>query len=317
MVKVVTDSACDIPLEIARKLSITIVPLYIQFDGKTYRDGIDLNVDRLYYELAHSREIPKTSMPSPGDFIKVYSDLAKETEQIISIHLSSGYSGTCDVARLARSYIKGKCRVEVIDSNSVSVGLALIVIASAKAAHEGKNLDQIIDLLHQIIPQVRMFGETSSFPPVLKGKRLRLTRGLIFLGKIGTALRTRMLGEIYDGGRIRSPALVLGQKWALNKLKRWAQSLMGVTEIAIAYSTMPDEAEMLAERLESLVPREHILITRLGCATSTYVGPGVFAMALLSGKQRQSILASYSEHSVKLASARFGQSTVRGEDCPV
>ena len=317
MVKVVTDSTCDIPLEVARKLSITIVPLYIQFGGKTYRDGIELNVDRLYYDLAHSQEIPKTSMPSPGDFIKVYSDLAKETDQIISIHLSPGYSSTCDVARLARSYIEDKCRVEVIDSNSVSVGLALIVIASAKAAQEGKNLDQVIELVHQIIPQVRMFGETNSFPPVLKGKRLRLTRGLIFLGKIGTALHTRILGEIYDGGKIRSPALVLGKKWALNKLKRWAQKFIDIKEIVIAYSTMPDEAEMLAERLKSLVPREHILITRLGCATSTYVGPGAFAMALISGKQRQTIPTSHFEHSVKSASARFGQSTVRGEDCLV
>lgn len=317
MVKVVTDSTCDIPLEIARKLAITIVPLYIQLDGKTYRDGIDLGVNRLYYETAHGREIPKTSMPSPGDFIKVYSDLAKETDQIISIHLSHGYSGTCDVARLARSYIEGKCRVEVIDSNSVSVGLALIVIAGAKAAQEGKNLDQIIDLLHQIIPQVRMFGETSSFSPVLRGKRFRLTRGLICLGKIGSALGVRMLAEIYDGGRIRSPALALGQKWALNKLKRWAQSLTGITEIAIAYSTMPNEADTLAEQLESLISREHILITRFGCATSTYVGSGAFAMAIISSKQRQFIPASYSKHYTQLTSTRFGQSPVRGEDCPV
>lgn len=125
------------------------MPLYIQFGGKTYRDGIDLDADKLYHELAHSREIPKTSMPSPGDFLKVYSDLASETEQIISIHLSSGYSGTCNVAELARSYLGDKCRVEVIDSNSVSVGLGLVVIAAAKTAQEGKNLDQIVDMLHK------------------------------------------------------------------------------------------------------------------------------------------------------------------------
>jgi DegV family protein with EDD domain len=228
MVKVVTDSTCDIPLELARKLSITVVPLYIQFGGKTYRDGVDLSVDGLYHELAHNREIPKTSMPSPGDFIKVYNDLAKETDQIISIHLSPGYSGTCDVARLAKSYIEDKCRVKLIDSNSVSVGLALTVIACAKAAQEGKNLDQIINLAHQIIPQIRMFGKTSSFPPILKGKRFRLTRGITLLGEIGTALGTKLLGEVYDGGKVRSPTLVFGQRWALNKLKRWAQSFIGV-----------------------------------------------------------------------------------------
>lgn len=317
MVRVVTDSTCDIPAEIARKLSISMVPLYIHFGGKTYRDGVDLDVDRLYYELAHSKEIPRTSIPSPGDFATVYNDLAKETDQIISIHLSPGYSGTCNAARLGKSYVEDKCRVEVVDSGSVSVGLALIVIASAKAAQKGKNLDQVSDLVHEIIPQVRMFGETNSFSPVLKGKRLRLSRRLILLGKVGTALGARMLGEIYDGGKILSPAVVLGQKRALNKLERWAGEVAGVKEIGIAYSTMASEAEMLADQLQSVVPEEHILVTRFGCATSTYIGPGALAMAVIGGQQRQTARKLHLERSVKLASARFRVPTLWGEDCPV
>lgn len=67
MVKVVTDSTCDIPLEIARQLSITIMPLDIQIGAETYRDGIDIDADRVYHELAHGQKIPKTSVPSPGD----------------------------------------------------------------------------------------------------------------------------------------------------------------------------------------------------------------------------------------------------------
>ncbi len=284
-VKIVTDSSCDIPPEIARKLSITIVPLYIQFGDKTYRDGIDLDVDRLYHELAHSGEIPKTSVPSPGDFLKVYSNLAAETDQIISIHLSSGYSGTCNVAKLAQSYLDDKCRVEIIDSNSVSVGLGLIVIAAAKAAQEGKSLDQIVDLVHQISLRSHIFGKIEDLVSVLKGKRFRLTRGLILLGKISMALHIKLLGEVYDGGKIRSPAYVIGHKMALNQLKRWAKGCKGIKDLAIAYSTMPHEAEMLAECLEPLFPRERILITRLGCATSTYVGPGTLVMALVTDKQ--------------------------------
>ncbi len=84
MVRIVTDSTCDIPFEIARKLSITIVPLHIQIGGETYRDSIDLTADRVCHELVHSHEIPKTSTPSPGDFVTVYNKLAAETDQIIS-----------------------------------------------------------------------------------------------------------------------------------------------------------------------------------------------------------------------------------------
>ena len=285
MVKVVTDSSCDIPPEIANKLSITIVPLCIELGGKTYRDGIDIDVDRVYHELAHGQETPKTSVPPPGDFIEVYNNLAAETDQIISIHLAPGYSGTYNAASLAKTYLDNSCRVEVIDSNSASVGLGLIAIAAAKAAQEGKDLDKIVDLVHQIISRTHIFGKCDSFPHILQGKRLHFTRVLILLGNISMALHMKMLGEIYDGGKVRSPAYVVGLKMALNQLKRWAKSFETLEELAIAYATMPQEAEMLAECLEPLFPRERMLITRLGCATSTYLGPGTLAMGLVHGEQ--------------------------------
>jgi len=281
MVRIVTDSTCDIPVEIARQLDITVVPLRIQIGNETYRDGIDINADRVYHELIHGRELPKTSAPSPGDFVTVYKDLAAETGEIISIHLSPGYSGTHDVARLASSYVKDKCRVEVVDSDSISVGLGLIVIAAARAAREGKNLEQIIDIMRQVIPRTHLFGKVDNFSYLLKGKRFRLTRGLILLGRISMALSIKLLGEVYDGGKIRSPKLIFGRAMALNRLKWWAENFSGVKEIAIAYSATLDEAEMLAHRLGALIPREHILITRLGCATFIYGGSGTLAMALI------------------------------------
>ena len=285
MVKVVTDSTCDIPVEIARQLDITVVPLRIQIGNETYRDGMDINADRVYHELIHGREFPKTSAPSPGDFITVYNNLAAETDEIVSVHLSRGYSGTCDVARLASSYVKDKCRVEVVDSNSVSIGLGLMVIAAARAAREGKNLEQILDIMHQVIPRTRLFGKVDNFSYLFRGKRFRLTRGLILLGRISMALGIKLLGGVYDGGKIRSPKLVFGRPMALNRLKRWAEDFSSVKEIAIAYSAALDEAETLAQHLEALIPREHILITRLGCVTSTYVGPGTLVMALVEGKE--------------------------------
>ncbi|MEA3442229.1 MAG: DegV family protein [Chloroflexota bacterium] len=284
MVKVVTDSSCDIPIELARRLGITIIPLYIQIGTETYRDGIDIGIDRLYYELAHAEGIPKTSAPSPGDFVKIYNDLAMETDQIISIHLSSKYSGTYNTARLAESYVRDKCRVELVDANSVSIGLGLVVITAAEAAQEGKSLDEVVEIVQQVIQRSRMFGKIDSLTQLLKGKRFHLTEGLIVLGKIGTALGIRLVGEVYDGGKIRSPVLAFGRTRAMNQLEHWIKKLAPVKKIAIAHSTNVDEAEILAERLKVLLSREQMLITRLGCLTSMYVGPGTLAVALISGK---------------------------------
>jgi len=285
MVKVVTDSTCDIPAEIARQLDITVVPLRIQLGNETYRDGAELTSDRVYHELVHGRELPKTSAPSPGDFVTVYNELAAETDEVVSIHLSPGYSGTCDAARLASSYVTDKCRVEVVDSKSVSVGLGLVAMAAARAAREGKNLEQIVDLMRQLVPRVHLFGKVDNFSYLFKGKRFRLSKGLVLLGRMSMSLGIKLLGEAYGDGRIRSPRLVIGRAMALNCLKRWAKDFCGVKEIAVAYSAMFGEAEMLAQRLEVLVPREHILISRLGCVTSTYIGPGTLVMALIGGKE--------------------------------
>jgi len=281
MVKVVTDSSCDIPADIASRLSITVVPLCIQVGGKTYRDGVDIEVDRIYHEMTQGQETVKTSVPPPGDFIEVYHNLATQTDQIISIHLASGYSGTYNAASLARSYLEDKCRVEVIDSNSASVGLGLIAIVAAKAAQEGKDLDQVVGLVRQIIPRTRVFGKCDDFPYILRRNRLHFTRVLILLGNISATLHMKMLGEIYDGGKVHSPAYVVGLKMALNRLKRWAESFETIEELAIAYSTMRQEADMLATCLESVFPRERMLITRLGCSTATYLGPGILAMSLI------------------------------------
>ena len=284
MVKVVTDSTCDLPPEIADLLDITIVPLYIQLGDKNYRDGVDISADRVYHELTHSREIPKTSAPSPGDFATVYSNLAVKSNQIISIHLSQDYSGTFNAATLAKSYLEDKCRVEVIDSNSVSVGLGLLVVAAAKAAQEGRNLDQIVEMVNQTIRRVHLFGKVGDIAHILKGKRIPLTRWLIWSGKVGEAVGIKLLGELYDGGKVRSPVLLFGQARALNRLRRWAEAFAPVKEVAIVYSTALEEAEMLANRLEILFPRELILITKLGCVTATYIGPGTLGMAFVSGK---------------------------------
>jgi len=281
MVKVVTDSTCDIPVEIARRLDITVVPLRIQIGNETYRDGIDINADRVYHELIHGWELPKTSAPSPGDFVTVYNDLAAETGEIVSVHLSPGYSGTFEAASLASSYVKDKCRVEVVDSNSVSVGLGLIVIAAARAAREGKNIDEILDIIRHAIPRTRLFGKVDDFVYLLRGKRFRLTKGMVVLGRISMALGIKMLAEVHGSSRLRSPSLVIGRRMALADLRRRAESFPDVKEVAIAYSTVPDEAEMLARSLEPLAGKERIIVTRLGCVTSTYVGPGTLVMALV------------------------------------
>lgn len=279
MVGIVSDSTCDLVPELRYGFGVHVVPLYVQIGDQTYKDGIDLDSDRLYREIQAAR-IPKTSAPSPGDFVAVYSRLARRFRHIVSIHLAEGYSGTVGAARLASSYVRDRVDVTVVDSCSVSVGLGSVVLAAARVAHGGTSLDQVMHVTESAIGRCRLYGKLDDFGYLFRGRRFRLTRWLESVGRLSSRVKVKMVGEAYNGGRIRSPALVVGQAMALRHLKRMATRVDSLEDVLIGYSTVPEEAQMLALGLQELLPEDRINITRIGSVTSTYVGPGTLVMAL-------------------------------------
>ena len=129
-VKVVTDSGSDIPLGVAKELDITVVPVYIYFGDKAYKDGIELGPDELYKRLVEGTIYPTTTQPMPVDFAKTYGALSENADAIVSIHLSAKVSGTYNAALQGIKIAKPKCEVHVVDSLFVSVGLGIIAMAA-------------------------------------------------------------------------------------------------------------------------------------------------------------------------------------------
>jgi len=103
-VKIITDSTADLPAKLAQELGITVVPVYLRFGEKVYRDGVDISHDEFYQRLVESPIHPSTSQPTPADFADVYSKLSKETDEVVSIHVSSKVSGTYNSALQAGSW---------------------------------------------------------------------------------------------------------------------------------------------------------------------------------------------------------------------
>ena len=129
-VKIVTDSGSDIEQAEAKKLGITVVPVYVRFGDEIYRDGVDIDSPEFYRKLATSSIHPSTAAPSPGDFAKVYEEAAQETEEIVSIHITSKHSAVCNAALVAKDIAERKgCRIEVVDSKGVTMWQGLVVIA--------------------------------------------------------------------------------------------------------------------------------------------------------------------------------------------
>ncbi len=139
-VRIATDSTSDIPPEVAQRLDVTVIAQNVHFGTETYKDNVTITPDDFYSLLASSPELPKTSQASPGDFKNTFDELGVDADGIVSIHVSSKISGTYNSAVQGAAMTLAKCPVEVIDSEQASMGLGLIVVAAAEAAHRGPAL---------------------------------------------------------------------------------------------------------------------------------------------------------------------------------
>ena len=273
-VKVVTDSSSDIPPELAKELDITVMPIYVIFGQKVYRDRVDINEDEFYHKLVHGAVQPTTSMPSPEDFAAAYSKLAQETDEIMSIHVTSKLSGTYNSALLGTRLVSKNCRIEVVDSLSMSMGLGLSVIAAAREARAGSNLEQVNRLVRRTVLQVHSLIMADTLKYAVRGGRLNKTYGLL-----GTFLRVRALlgmrdGDVYLAGLARTRAK------ALERMYEFSKDFAKVKEIALGYTTEYDYAKTLSERLQMVFPEAPIYVARVGPAVGTYGGPGGLGLGI-------------------------------------
>lgn len=272
-VRIVTDSASDIPPKVARELDITVVPVYIYFGKHAYKDGFDLSQDELYRRLVGDSSHPTTTQPIPNDFARVYSDLSKKDNSIVSIHISAKLSGTCNSALQGIEIAKPKCKVHVIDSFSVSVGLGLIVMAAARIAKAGGGLKEVLEETNKAIAQVQLRGLLETLQYLLKGGRITRAKALIgTMLNVKPILTTRQ-GEVVQVGMARSYAK------GTDRLFEFVKGIPGLQEVAIAQSTVPEEAKALKKRIASIIGEEHINMSRVGAGLGVHCGPGTIIVA--------------------------------------
>jgi DegV family protein with EDD domain len=277
MLRIVTDSVADIPPKIAEELAITVVPFYVRFGDEVYRDRVDLSTEEFYRKLMSNRRLPVSSTPSPGEIAKVYDRLAEETDEILSIHVSSKLTATYEVALQAREQMKRKCRVEIVDSLSGAMGEGLVVITAARKAQSGADLNQVADMAREAVlkSHVHMCFDTLEY--LRRGGRIGRAQALL-----GSVLRVNPIvgvkdGEVHPFGRERSRAK------AIDRLVDFVKSLPSVRELAVEHATNRDEAEALADRLGALFARERIYISTVAPAVGVHVGPRVIAVSALEG----------------------------------
>ncbi|MCD6567311.1 MAG: DegV family protein [Dehalococcoidia bacterium] len=273
-IKIVTDSSSDIPSGLLDEMGITVVPLFVRFGQDTYRDGIDISRNEFYHKLTHDPNHPCTILPSPGDFLEAYRKLAVEAGGIVSIHLSQKLSGTYQSALQAKKDLAGACPVEVIDSESISMGLGLITIAAARVAAAGGSLEEVAGEARKAVPETHLLTVFDTLKYLARGGRIGKAKELL-----GSILSTKPLlslkdGEVVPVGRTRSLPK------AIDKIFDFVMGSSNVSDIAVMYSTATEGAEALAGRLAPAFPDVHITIGQIGPVLGTHGGPNIVLVCL-------------------------------------
>lgn len=275
-IAVVVDSTSDIPDNIRQQLEITEVPLLIMFGSDQFRDGIDISNDEFYARLTEGTIHPTSSQPSAGDFAEVYERLGKDHEGIISIHLGGKLSGTVRSAQQASEMVPG-VSVRVIDSGSVSMGLGFLGIEAAQMAKAGKSLDEIATAIEAMVPRIVLWAVLDSLKFLERGGRIGKGRALL-----GTLLNVKPMiyirGEVLPGERVRT------HKKAMARMEELASAEAPYKHLAVIYSTGPEYAEELADRLGAIHPRAQIVVTQLTGVVGVHGGPGLLGLTGITEK---------------------------------
>ena len=273
-VKIVTDSTADIPAKLAKELDINVVPQILVFGDKTYRDRIDITNEEFYKKLLNEPTYPHTSQPSPQDFVDIFTTLCKQKpDGIISILISTKLSGTINSAEQARKIVKSDCPIEIIDSQTVAMAIGVIVIAAARMAKAGKSMSEITDAVTKMIPNVKLLILFDTLEFLAKGGRIGKVKSLL-----GSILNVKPMVTVKDGelvpmGQVRNRSK--GKEKLLDSVK----NIKDIEDIAVIYSTTPDEANELADSITGF-QREKIYVVQVGPVLAAHAGPGVLGIGV-------------------------------------
>ncbi|ADL07816.1 DegV family protein [Thermosediminibacter oceani] len=271
-VKIVTDSTADLPPDMVERYEIGIVPLKIFFGDEEYRDGIDITPDEFYKKLRTSPHHPRTSQPSPAEFVECYEKLATDATHLISIHLSSKLSGTYNSAIVAGSMVD--IPVDAVDSQGASMVLGFMAIEAAKAAREGKQPGEILDKVEGLKKRIRIYFLVDTLEYLQKGGRIG--RAAAFLGNL---LNIKPM-LTFEDGLITPVERIRGKSKALNKLveKVSQEAAKGPLTAAVVHSDCLEEALRFKELIEERFEFRELYLTSLGCVLGAHTGPGLIGI---------------------------------------
>lgn len=269
-VKIFTDSTSDLSKDYIEKNDISIVPLYVNFDEKSYKDGVEIIPDVLYRIVDETNKLPLTSAPSPADFFHAFKPFIDEGRDIVYIGLSSELSSTIQNAVISsQEFPEG--RIEIVDSLNLSHGIGLLVLKAADYAREGKTAREIASEIKKSLPKVRTAFVIDTLDYLHKGGRCSAAQSFI-----GGILKIRPIVKVEEGKLILSEKLRGPRQKALLALFNNVLSdkeNINLEKISVISSMSAEDVDFLKKELEGALDIKEVITGDAGCVISSHCGP--------------------------------------------
>lgn len=281
-VRILTDSAADLPSDLLERYAIEVIPFPVSFGSETFLDGVDLDRPTFYSRLAQSAELPKTSQITPATFVEEFTRAAADGYDVVYIGLSSGLSGTAQAARMARDMLPDPTRVFTVDSLAASVGEGVLVLRAAEMAREGASARAIAQTCETIKHNLNCIFTLDTLEYLKKGGRITA-----FKAAMGGMLNLKPVLHINDEGKIVQLEIAHGRKKAVRRLidimAEKGKDLAGQV-IGVNHSRAPEEAEALAREIRERFNCREVVIGEIGATIGTHVGPGTLSVFFFGEK---------------------------------
>jgi fatty acid kinase fatty acid binding subunit len=276
MIKIATDSTCDLPGELFQELGIAVVPINIQFGTESYEDGVTLDHAAFYRKIEEKGILPTTSQPSVGQFEQHYKQLAAAgATDIISLHVTAKLSGTLQSAELAKEMLAGQVAVHPFDSACGSAGLGFMAMEAARMAKAGSNVDQILARMETIRSRMNI---------ILTLKDLRFAQMSGRVGKLQSSLASLLDLKplvLLEDGLIDVVEKVRTRQKAIDRMINMMAERVGTsapTNLAAIHAQAPDQGQKLLDRAKSLFNCQETFLTDLTSSLVVHFGPGTLGL---------------------------------------
>ncbi|MEI7555562.1 DegV family protein [Candidatus Chlorohelix sp.] len=282
-VRIVTDSTCDLPPELAQQYGIHVVPIQIHINDDDYLDGVDLSVEEFHRRLAtwpSNLPLPTTTHTRQEVFEDLYKQILKEGESVISIHHSAKLGGTFASAVAAKnSILAPTTQIAVIDSLTASFGLGIIAIEAAKRARKGAHHVELVRLINRMIYQTHVIFFTDTLTHITAGGRI---------GKAQAALGATPSNNFRPLLRLEDGLIVPFERTrtrtkAIEGLCEFIEDFPHIDEMAIMHSNSASDVDALLTRIAPVFPREKVFVGLFSPVLATHLGPGAMGVTVYEG----------------------------------